>query len=178
MEKGYIHLYTGGGKGKTTAAFGLALRAVCAGKNVYVAQFVKSMAYNETRLTELLENAGPSFGKLVVEQLGRGCFISKTPEQADITMAKEALQYCSDLLREGRYEVVIMDELCIALYFNLLSVDEVIQAIVHRAPHVEVVITGRNAPQELIDLADVVTFMQEVKHYYHQGVLSRNGIDH
>ena len=77
MEKGYLHIYTGNGKGKTTAAFGLAVRALCAGKSVYVGQFVKSMKYNETRIEQLFAAADESFGKIKIEQLGRGCFIEK-----------------------------------------------------------------------------------------------------
>ena len=178
MEKGYVHIYTGSGKGKTTAAFGLALRAVCAGLSVYIGQFVKSMKYNETRLTELLEHADSSFGKLCIEQLGRGCFVFSKPEPEDIDLAHQALQHCAEILQSKKYDVVIFDEICIALYFKLLTADEVLQVINARPQNVEIVITGRKAPQELIEIADVVTDMQEVKHYYQQGVLSRNGIDH
>lgn len=177
MEKGYLHIYTGNGKGKTTAAFGLALRAVCAGKNVYIGQFIKSMKYHENRLTELLEQAGPSFGKLTIELLGRGCFLTQKPQQEDIEMAQKALQHCAELLKGQAYDVIILDELCVALYFHLLTVQEVLQALQNRNPAIEVVMTGRKAPQELIDVADLVTEMQEVKHYYQQGVLSRDGID-
>ena len=179
MEKGYLHIYTGNGKGKTTAAFGLTLRAIGAGKNVYIGQFIKSMEYHENRLVQLLEQAGdPSFGKLTIELLGRGCFITQKPQEEDVRMAHEALQHCAELLKGNEYQVVILDELCVALYFQLVSVQEVMDALKDRNPAVEVVITGRKAPQELIDLADLVTEMQEVKHYYQQGVLSRDGIDH
>ncbi len=178
MEKGYLHIYTGNGKGKTTAAFGLAVRALCAGKSAYVGQFVKSMKYNETRIEQLFAAADESFGKIKIEQLGRGCFIEKEPEQTDIDMAREALARCNTIMKEGKFDVVILDELCIALHFHLLTEEEVISALHERAENVEVVITGRKAPQSLIDLADLVTDMQEVKHYYTQGVLSRDGIDH
>lgn len=178
MEKGYIHVYTGNGKGKTTAAFGLAVRALCAGKSVYVGQFVKSMKYNETRIEQLFANADDSFGKITIEQLGRGCFIDKEPEQTDIDTAREALAHCKAIMTEGKFNVVILDELCIALHFHLLTEEEVLSALRERAKNVEVVITGRKAPQSLVDIADLVTDMQEVKHYYTQGILSRNGIDH
>ncbi len=171
LTKGYIQLYTGNGKGKTTAAFGLAVRALCAGQKVYIGQFVKSMKYNETRLEEMFEH-------LRIEQLGRGCFLHKDPDAEDIRMAHEGLAHCREILREGTFDVVILDELCIALYFGLLDTDEVLEALDAKAEHVEVIITGRYAPQELIDRADLVTEMREVKHYYTQGVLSRNGIDH
>ena len=177
MEKGYIHVYTGGGKGKTTAAFGLAVRVLCAGKNVYVGQFVKSMKYNETRIEKLFANADNSFGRILIEQFGRGCFINKDPEQVDIDLAVEGLDKCAEVMASGKYDVVILDEVTIATWFKLLTPQQVIDALNKRAPQIEVVITGRRAPQELIDMADLVTDMQEVKHYYQQGVLSRNGID-
>lgn len=178
MEKGYIHIYTGNGKGKTTAAFGLAVRALCAGKNVYIGQFVKSMKYNETRIEELFGGDCPHFGKVSIEQLGSGCFINTRPSESDKALAREGLSRCAQILASAEYDVVILDELTIALYFRLLTTDDVIEALRHRAARVEVVITGRYAPQELIDIADLVTDMREVKHYYTAGVLSRNGIDH
>ena len=177
IQKGYLHVYTGNGKGKTTAAFGLALRAVCTGKNVYIGQFVKSMAYHENRLTELLSLADASFGHLTIELLGRGCFITHRPEPVDIEMAQSAFRRCADLLKSNQYDVIILDELSIALYFGLIPVEEVVQALRQRNPAIEVVITGRKAPQQIIDEADLVTDMQEVKHYFQQGVLSRDGID-
>lgn len=177
MDQGYIQVYTGDGKGKTTAAFGLAVRALCAGKSVYVGQFVKSMKYHETRIEELFSMAGESFGCIRIEQLGRGCFIDKNPEAVDIEMAHEGLRRCADYMRSGEYDVVILDELCIALHFGLLRLDEVLGVLAQRNPHTEVVITGRKAPQGLIDVADLVTEMREIKHYYHEGVLSRDGID-
>lgn len=177
MDQGYIQVYTGDGKGKTTAAFGLAVRALCAGKSVYVGQFVKSMKYHETRIEELFSMAGESFGCIRIEQLGRGCFIDKNPEAVDIEMAHEGLQRCAEHMRSGEYDVVILDELCIALHFGLLRLDEVLGVLAQRNPHTEVVITGRKAPQGLIDVADLVTEMREIKHYYHEGVLSRDGIE-
>ena len=169
-SKGYIHLYTGTGKGKTTAAFGLAVRALCAGKSVYIGQFVKSMKYNETKIAE-------HFDRVLIEQLGRGCFINHSPEEVDIRMAREGLARCTAQMASGDWDVVVLDELTIALHFGLLTEEEVLAALARRNPHVEVVITGRRAPQKLIDVADLVTDMQEVKHYYQQGVLSREGID-
>lgn len=171
MEKrGYIQVYTGNGKGKTTAAFGLAVRALCAGKRVYVGQFVKSMKYHETKMEGI-------FSKIRIEQLGRGCFIDRNPAEEDVRMAHEGLKHCAEILKSGMYDVVILDELNIALHFQLLQVEEVLAVLRERNPKVEVVITGRYAPQELVEAADLVTEMKEVKHYYQQGVLSRDGID-
>lgn len=118
--KGYIHVYTGNGKGKTTAAFGLAVRALCAGKSVYIGQFVKSMRYNETKIGQL-------FDQVKIEQLGRGCFIGKDPEAIDIRMARDGLTRCATLLESGEYDVVILDELTIALHFGLLTIDAVLK---------------------------------------------------
>ena len=169
-DKGYIHIYTGNGKGKSTAAFGLALRALCAGKKVYIGQFVKSMKYNETKVENL-------FNTVLIEQLGRGCFIQEDPEQVDIDMAKNALKRCTEIMQSGEYDLVILDEVTIAIYYKLFTSQDLIKAIQSRDSSVEVVLTGRYASQDLIDLADLVTDMQEVKHYYTQGVLSRDGID-
>lgn len=178
MEKGYVHVYTGNGKGKTTAAFGLAVRALCAGKNVYIGQFVKSMQYNETRIEKLFTGSDPNFGRITIEQLGSGCFLNALPKESDVAMAQEGLQRCAEILASGDYGVVVLDELTIALHFGLLKVESVIDALRRRAESVEVVVTGRYASQPLVDFADLVTDMQEVKHYYTSGVLSRNGIDH
>lgn len=170
MEKGYIHIYTGNGKGKTTAAFGLALRAALAGKKVFIGQFVKDMKYNETKIENYLDN-------IEIKQLGRGCFIYENPEDIDKDIAKKALEECSSLLSSGDYDLVILDEINIALYFNLFELADVIRALKNKAKKTEVVLTGRYAPRELIDMADLVTEMVEIKHYYSQGVLSREGID-
>ena len=94
--KGYVHVYTGNGKGKTTAAFGLALRALCAGKGVYVGQFVKSMKYNETKIERLFNGSDPAFGRIRIEQLGRGCFIGKDPELADAEADGPVVRTCSE----------------------------------------------------------------------------------
>jgi cob(I)alamin adenosyltransferase len=171
MAKGYVHVYTGDGKGKTTAAFGLAVRAACYGLKVYIGQFVKDMKYHETKIAEYLPN-------ITIEQLGGGCFIDRAPEESDRLIAKKALDGCAEIMKKGEYDVVILDEITIAIYFQLISVGDVIEALKNRAEHVEVVLTGRYAPEELIEAADLVTEMREIKHYYTtQGVLSRPGID-
>jgi len=171
MEKGYIHIYTGNGKGKTTAAFGLAVRALLSGKNVFIGQFVKDMKYNETKLVEHFDN-------IVINQLGNGCFIDRKAGADDIIAATEGLKECKDVLSSGKYDLVILDEITIALYFKLFTVNDVIDVLKSKANNTEVVLTGRYAPKELIDIADLVTEMVEIKHYYTQGVLSRDGIDH
>jgi len=170
MEKGYIHIYTGNGKGKTTAALGLAMRAVCAGKKVYMGQFVKGMKYSEVKAQEYLPN-------FHIEQLGRSCFIEKAPTQEDIDLAVKGLTKCNNILRNGEYDVVILDEINIALYFKLFSVEYVLDMLRNKRENVEVILTGRYAPQELIDIADLVTEMKEIKHYYAKGIMARKGIE-
>lgn len=170
MTKGYCHIYTGNGKGKTTAAFGLALRAACAGKKVYIGQFVKDMAYSETKVTNYLE-------LIEIDQLGLGCFIDKAPTEKDYHAAQLALDQCAEYLKRGTYDLVILDEINIAISLKLITAEAVLKILKGRSPKVEVVLTGRYADQSLIDYADLVTEMKEIKHYYQQGVLSREGID-
>lgn len=170
MEKGYIHVYTGNGKGKTTAALGLSLRAICAGKKVFFGQFIKGMEYSELKSQEMLPN-------FKIQQFGRDCFIYNDPTEDDITLAREGLKVCEEILTSGEYDVVVLDEINIAIYYKLFSVDEVIETLKKRAPHVEVIITGRYAEDKIIELAHLVTEMKEVKHYYTQGIESRPGID-
>lgn len=171
---GFVQVYTGSGRGKTSAAFGLALRALGAGLSVYIGQFVKGMQYHETILADLFDQ-----DHLLIEQLGRGCFIDKDPDEADVRAAESALRRARKLMEDGRYRLVILDELTIAHYYHLLTTEEIIDALDARADDVEIIITGRYAPQELLDYADLVTDMQEVKHYYTlYGTLSRPGFDH
>lgn len=170
-EKGYIHLYTGNGKGKTTAAVGLAVRAVGAGKKVYIAQFVKGMIYSEIKA--LLQYL-PS---IEAKQYGLECFISREPTEDDIVAAQNGLVEVSEIIQSGVYDVLVLDEVTIAIYFKLFSVTDLIDILKLKPEQTEIIITGRYAPHELIELADLVTEMKEVKHYYQKGVLSREGID-
>lgn len=174
QRKGYVQLYTGNGRGKTTAAFGLAMRALGAGLSVYIGQFVKDLQYHETRLQELF---GPD--RLLIQQLGSGCFINKDPDDADIQMAEQALCHAKKIMAGGVYDLVILDELTIACHYRLIDVESVLAALDQRATGVEVIITGRYAPRELIEYADLVTEMEEIKHYYStHGTLSRPGFDY
>lgn len=167
---GYVHIYTGNGKGKTTAAFGLALRAICAGKKVYIGQFIKGMKYSELDAVKYLPN-------LVIEQYGRNCFIKNQPTQQDIDLAQSGLKKITEVIISGKYDIVILDEINVAIYYKLVEASQVIDIIKNRPVNVEIVLTGRYAPQELIDIADLVTNMQEVKHYYQKGVMAREGIE-
>lgn len=166
----YIHVYTGNGKGKTTAAFGVVLRTLFNGGKVYVGQFVKDMKYSETKLEE-------HFSNIAIEQFGNGCIINRDPNESDKNLCKYGLNKMKNVISSGEYDLVVFDELTIALYFKLLTIEEVIETLKHRHEKCEIIITGRYAPEELIDAADLVTEMKEVKHYYTKGVLSRKGID-
>lgn len=169
---GYIHVYTGNGKGKTTAAFGLALRAICAGKKVYIGQFIKGMKYSELDAVNYLPN-------LVIEQYGRNCFIKNKPTREDIELARNGLNKIRKIIEDGAYDIVILDEVNVAVYYNLFTAKDVIDVIskVPKERDMEIILTGRYAPQEFIDIADLVTEMKEIKHYYQKGVMARKGIE-
>lgn len=170
-QKGYIQVYTGNGKGKTTAAFGLALRAVGAGKKVFFAQFVKGQIYSEL---EAVEKYLPS---ITIKQYGLDCFIEKSPTEADIKAAKEGLSQVAEIIASGQYDVIVLDEANIAIYYKLFTAQELISVINKRRKNTEIIITGRYAPPELLEIAHLVTEMKEIKHYYTQGVEARKGIE-
>jgi cob(I)alamin adenosyltransferase len=169
--KGFIQVYTGNGKGKTTAAFGLTLRAIGAGKKVFFAQFVKGKIYSE------IEAAQRFLPSVTVKQYGLGCFIIKTPSQQVIEAARKGFEEVSQIIASGKYDIVVLDEANIAIYYNLFTVEELINVIRSKPEETEIVITGRYAPHELIEIADLVTEMLEVKHYYTNGVEARVGIE-
>ncbi len=169
-EAGYVQVYTGNGKGKTTAALGLALRALGAGLRVFFGQFVKGMRYSELELLERLDG-------IEVEQFGLECFIRGEPSAQDVEAAREGLRRCAAVLARGAHDLVVLDEANIAVHFGLFTVEELLQAVEARAKGVEVVITGRYAHPKLLEAADLVTEMKEVKHYYTRGVQARTGIE-
>jgi len=171
IMQGYIHVYTGNGKGKTTAALGLALRAAGAGKMVFIAQFVKGMHYAEL---DALKRFEP---EITVKQFGRDCFIRHEPQEEDFALAKQGLAEVAEKIRSGMYDVVILDEACTALYYKLFLMSDLLDIIISRPESMEIVITGRYAPPELIEVAELVTEMREVKHYYQQGLEAREGIE-
>jgi len=170
--KGFIHVYTGNGKGKTTAALGMAIRAAGAGKRVFIAQFVKGKKYSEIKA---LESFIP---QIELVQFGRGCFIVKEPEKEDISAARRGLAETEKILVKGHYDMVILDEACIALYYKLFSTAELINILRKKPKNCEIIITGRYATGELIEYADLVTEMRELKHYYNDGIEAREGIEY
>jgi cob(I)alamin adenosyltransferase len=169
--KGYIQIYTGNGKGKTTAAIGLAIRAAGAGLKVLFTQFVKGDRYSEIKAFDRYNDL------ITVEQYGTDCFIFGEPSEEDVTAARDGLAKVREHFLKSEYQVVILDEANIALHYKLFTVEELLDVIDVRSAECEVVITGRNAPQVLVDAADLVTEMREVKHYYTNGVRARIGIE-
>ena len=176
MEKAYVHVYTGEGKGKTTASLGLALRALGAGLDVYIGQFIKGMRYSEiATLADLDRALGP--GRLEVRQFGRGCFIGREPETADCESAQAGLAAARDAVMSEDWDLVILDEVNVALAKGLLAEGEVLDLLERRPASVELVLTGRGAPGSILARADLVTEMRCVRHYYEAGVQARDGIE-
>lgn len=170
MEKGYVQVYTGNGKGKTTCALGLSLRAVCSGKKVFFGQFLKGMDYSELKAPYILNG-------FTLKQYGADKFIFKNPSEEDYKMAQEALKDVKDKMLSEEYDIVVLDEINVACHMKLISVEDIIDIIKSKPDSVELILTGRYADTKIIDLADLVTNMNEVKHYYKKGVKARVGIE-
>jgi len=170
IEKGYIQVYTGNGKGKTTAALGITLRTLCAGNRVFFGQFMKGQDYSELKAPEYFEN-------LDMEQFGTPSFVRGEPSPEDIENAKKGLARMKEVLSSGDYDMVVFDEINTTLFFKMLKVEEVLEVLDLKKEGTEVILTGRYAPQEIIDRADLVTEMREIKHYYNAGVNARVGVE-
>ncbi|MBL7077283.1 MAG: cob(I)yrinic acid a,c-diamide adenosyltransferase [Kiritimatiellae bacterium] len=169
---GCVQVYTGDGKGKTTAAAGLALRAVGAGKRVFIGQFIKAKDSHEMAV---LRSRCP---EATIEQFGEGRLIRGKPSPEDIAAARLGVERLLAVLASGDYDVVIADEANGALGAGLITVETLLSFVEARPNSVELVITGRNAPPELIDHADLVTEMQKVKHCFDAGIPAREGIEY
>ncbi|RLC09657.1 MAG: cob(I)yrinic acid a,c-diamide adenosyltransferase [Deltaproteobacteria bacterium] len=169
--KGYLQVYTGNGKGKTTAAFGLAIRAAGAGLRTYIAQFAKGRKCSEHRALARLSDA------ITVKQYGNHFFLHRDPDPEDIRIAQKGLEEVRKVMLSGKYDIIILDEADIAAYYDLFSVEDLLELIHARPQNIEMVITGRYAEQRVIEEADLVTEMKEIKHYYKQGVMARDGIE-
>lgn len=173
LDKGYIHLYTGNGKGKTTAAFGLALRAAGAGLKSIIIQFMKGQHYSEIDAVKMLD------GIIKVEQYGSKQFCMPDGEnfQEHHDLAQKGYNRAKEVLKDNRHSLVILDEIVTSLLFKLISIEQIIRLIEIRPQNIELILTGRNAPPDLIQQCDLVTEMKEVKHYYTNGVEARTGIE-
>ncbi len=168
---GYVQINTGNGKGKTTAAFGTSLRMLIRGKSVFFGQFIKGTDTAELEMPKY-------FPEFAIKQFGKGCFIMRKPDEEDIRMAHEGLKVAAEALKSGRYGLVVLDEVNVAVSVGLLTADEVLDAVKNRAEGTEVIMTGRDAPSEFIEYADLVTEMKKVKHYFDEGISARKGIEY
>ena len=169
--RGYVQVYTGNGKGKTTAALGLSLRAAGAGLKVFIAQFIKMGEYSEIKALKRFDDL------ITVEQFGLGRFIKDKPSAEDLRAAQKGLEKVKTVMASGEYQVIIMEEANVAAKLKLLSVQDLLDVIAAKPEGVELVITGRDADPEIINKADLVTEMKEIKHYFQNGVAARVGIE-
>jgi cob(I)alamin adenosyltransferase len=170
---GTVQLYTGDGKGKTTAALGAALRAAGHGKRALMIQFMKGRLYGELEAVKCLS------GLFTIEQYGRDEFVDpKNPDPVDVELAKKGWARARRAVQGEKLDLLILDEINVAVSFGLIALDDVIDFIRKRPPHLELILTGRYAPDGLIEIADTVTEMQEIKHHYRKGVKARKGIEY
>jgi len=173
FEKGLILVYTGNGKGKTTAALGQALRAIGHGKKVLMIQFMKGRKYGEVLCAEKY------LPDLTFCQCGLDSFVMKgKPAPVDIELARQGLETASHEIASNRYQMIILDEINVAMDFKLIPVEDVIRLLKSKPPGLDMVLTGRNAPPEIVEIADMVSEVKEIKHHYNQGVKDRAGIEY
>lgn len=172
MKKGFIQIYTGDGKGKTTAALGLALRAVGSGLSVLIVQFLKGREQGEIRAAEMMD-------KLRIVQSGAEEFVNETnPSAEDVELARRGVAIARKALMSNEYDLVILDEVNIAVQLGIIGIQDVLTLIDCKPSPVELVLTGRGAPPEFIEKADLVTEMRNIKHYHDRGIESREGIEY
>lgn len=171
LESGLIHVYTGDGKGKTTAALGLVLRMEGAGGRSAIVQFMKGWPYSELNALALLPN-------VTVVQTGRPDYIRpESLTDKDFSEAERGMAAAREFLRSKWYDLVVLDEINVAVSFGLISVHDVVCALQEKSRCVEAVLTGRNPPDDILRMADLVTEMRDVRHPYEKGILARKGID-
>jgi cob(I)alamin adenosyltransferase len=172
MKNGYIQVYTGDGKGKTTAALGLALRAAGAGLRVFIAQFIKKRRCSEHKIiSERLSDL------ITIKQFGQGLILKRAVTRSDVKAAQRGLIGIRAALESNDYNVVILDEVNVAVHYNLISLADLLDIIEKKPEGVELVITGRYADEKVIEKADLVTEMKEIKHYRKMEIKARRGIE-
>jgi len=169
--KGFVQVYTGNGKGKTTAALGLALRAAGAGKKVFIAQFLKGSPSSE------LKSIARLAPEIILEQYGRKKFILSAPDSRDIARARQGLEKVKNAITSRKYDLLILDEINLAVHLKLISLEDLLAIMDIKPDNLELVLTGRYAHPRLLARADLVTEMKEIKHYYTRGVSARKGIE-
>lgn len=172
-DRGLIIVITGNGKGKTTSAFGQALRAVGQGYKVFILQFMKGREYGEFIAAEkYLPN-------ITIRKSGLDSFVMRdNPAAIDIALAQKGLDIAKKSIVSGKYDMVILDEINVALDFKLIKIKDVLAMIKNKPAGLDLVLTGRYAPKEIIKLADTVSDVQEIKHHYNAGIKDRAGIEY
>jgi cob(I)alamin adenosyltransferase len=173
LEKGYIQVYTGNGKGKSTAAIGQAVRAAGYGLRTFIAQFMKEYPYNELKSLELLNEW------ITVEQFAGDDFVyrKELPDKQEMDKARRGLETAKAKMLSGKYDLIILDEVLVSIHFGLFNDEEVLTFIKMKPKNVELILTGRYCPDKILEIADLVTEMKVIKHYYQEGVLARKGIE-
>jgi len=173
IGKGYVQVYTGNGKGKTTASLGLALRAAGHGLKTVIVQFMKGwIDYGELAGVRMLAPC------VEIHQAGRDTFVNrKNPDPEDVRLAREGFELAKEIVLGRKADLVVLDEINCAMDFGLIPVSEVLELLRKRPEGMELILTGRGAPREIVEAADLVTEMREVKHYYNSGVDARTGIE-
>jgi cob(I)alamin adenosyltransferase len=173
LSHGMIQVYTGNGKGKTTAALGLACRASGYGYKTFIIQFMKgNTEYGELKMAKKLAPY------LTIKQMGRDCFVKReNPDPKDIKLSRDALTLAREVVHRGEYDIVVLDEINVAIDFRLIDQEEVLKMMDERPSHVELILTGRYATHQIIERADLVTEMVDIKHYYQKGIQYRKGIE-
>lgn len=175
MKNGYIQIYTGNGKGKTTAALGLALRALGAGFKIFIGQFLKNGDYSEIKALDKFSQTHKD--QITVEQYGSGKFIKGKPTKEEKAAGRAGYNKILQILKKGDHDLVIVEEGNVAMMCNIISETDLLELMDSKPNHVELVITGRGATEKLFEKADLVTEMKEIKHYFKQGVTARTGIE-
>lgn len=172
-DRGLVMVITGNGKGKTTAAFGQALRAIGQGYRVFVLQFMKGKKYGEFIAAEKY------LPRLTIHMSGLDSFVMRNnPAAIDIEWAQKGLDAARKAIKSGKYDMVILDEINVALDFKLIALPEVIELIKNMPASLDLILTGRYAPPEIIELADTVSEVKEIKHHYSSGIKDRAGIEY
>lgn len=173
FPSGMIQVYTGNGKGKTTAAIGQVVRATGVGMKTFFAMFMKDYPYSEIKGLEWM----PEY--IDIKQYANDSFVMKKeyPSEELKTEAKRGLDECIKAMNSGKYNIVVMDEAIVSIFFKLIELDDLLEVIKQRPKNIELILTGRYCPDEIKELADLVTEMKEVKHYYQNGQEAREGFE-
>lgn len=173
LKKGYTQFYTGNGKGKTTAAIGLAVRAAGSGLNTYFACFMKQFPYSEFKSLKKLEP------NIIVEAFGKDDFVYRKqyPIGKELNQIKKGLIISKDKMLSNNFDIIVLDEIFICIYFKIFQIEEIVEFIKLKPNNVELILTGRYCPEEIYSYADLITEMKEIKHYYSSGVPARKGIE-